>query len=378
MFGEKEREFLNNLDINAFNDALRDNQHIFEKRIKRFLPFYRVLAFYHANLPRCDAKNPNKVFSTQDVIDKTLAFYKQLSPETYKRAKNTMAGKVGEVILHDPREFPHQDGERGKQLGNHRNSCGFKEGKKYIEIEPENHLSGYVRVAHELGHAGTQYNFGLNDWHKDILLSEIDSRFAELLITNYLCKNGDISEKEKYDLINSFTKEQKEKLGYCLCEANVMNVLMQIQEGRDITRQDLEDVFNSMNGPVIDSMKKLAQTENKKGVRRGGDFEYELQYVVGTIVATTMFGDFQEDKKYMKWYDKKFLDTIHKLSFEEGIIYIGNREKTIEEIRALPKEEKQTLFGKTMNEMLAEHLAFSEDNNMRSKQLETQNERGKE
>jgi len=80
----------------------------------------------------------------------------------------------------------------------------------------------------------------------------------------------------------------------------------------------------------------------------------------------------------MKWYDKKFLDMIHKLSFEEGIIYIGNREKTIEEIRALPKEEKQTLFGKTMNEMLAEHLAFSEDNNMISKQLETQNERGKE
>lgn len=379
MFGQKEIDFLNALDIVAFNDALRQNESIFERRKERFLPFYRVLSFYYDNLPKVEVENRLKLFTTKELVDLTLRFYKQLSPETYKRAKNTMFGKVREVILHPTRDFPHFDidKERGKQLGNHRNSCGFKDGKKYIELEPESRLSGYVRTAHELGHACTQYNFTEKDWYKEFLLSEIDSRFAELLITNYLHSIGEISNRDAIDITNYFIAEQREKLGYCLCEANVMNALMQIQEGRDVTKADLENIFHTMGGPVVESMKKLSQTERKLGQRRGGDFEHELQYVIGTIVATSMLGDYLDDKKYMKWYDKKFLDTIDKLTLEEGIVLIGNRDMAIEKIKALPQEEKQELFGKTMNDMLAEHLAFSEDNNQRAKQLDAQNEREK-
>ncbi len=377
MFGEKEIEFLNNLDINEFNKALKQNENIFDQRIERFLPFHKILSFYYDNLPKVEVENRVRIFTTKQLVDMTLAFYKQLSPETYKRAKKTMSGKERDVILHPARDYPDRDGEKGKRLGAHRNRCGFLQGKKYIEIEPENHLSGLVRAAHELGHACTQFNFDNNEWYREHLLSEIDSRFAEILMAEYLIRNGMISQGDAFDLINHFTAEQREKLGYCLCEANVMSVLKQIQEGRDVTKQDLQDVFSTMNGPIIDSLNKLTITDNKRGQRRGGDFEYELQYVIGTIVATSMFGKFLDDKKYMKWYDKNYLDTIHKLTFEEGIVYIGNKGMKIEEIRNMPKEERGELFGKTLSDMLAEHLAFAEDNNAKSKQFNAKSEREK-
>ena len=370
MLGEKEIEFLNNLDINAFNAAIKDNQPIFEHRIERFKPFMKVLLFYYDSLPRVSVKNGSKDFSTQELIDTTLAFYKKLSPETYKRAKATLSGKTREVILHDPREFPSFDGERGKKLGHHRNSCGFRQGKKYIELEPESHLSGYVRVAHELGHACSQFKFKDNDWFKEVLLSEVDSRFAELLITDYLATKGEITEEERIDLINYFTAEQVEKLSYCICEAKTMFALMQIQEGGDITKQDLQEMCENMSGPIVDAFERLSCTKNTFGSKKGGYFEYELQYIVGTIVATKMFNEFKDDTRYMKWFDKNFLDTIDKLTFEEGIIYLGNRGMTVEQIKGMDKDKRQQLFGSTMNDMLAEHLAFAEDNNLRAKQLE--------
>ena len=86
MFGQKEIDFLNALDIVAFNDALRQNESIFERRKERFLPFYRVLSFYYDNLPKVEVENRLKLFTTKELVDLTLRFYKQLSPETYKRA----------------------------------------------------------------------------------------------------------------------------------------------------------------------------------------------------------------------------------------------------------------------------------------------------
>ncbi len=390
MLGKVEKNYIRKLNIKKFNEGLRKNENIFQEEIDRYGKYERALKFYYSNIKVRKDNNIYKTdFTTDELLDMTIDFFKELSPELGARAEALRKGEAGNAYFHEPRDFHkpkvltktqkikkvvygikklivedifHNPVQYPKDLlpsienMPHRNSCGFRNGEKYIEIEPENHLTGYVRVAHEMMHGCTQFNFKKGEWFKDVVVDEIDSRLAERLMADYVFSKGIISQKEYHELLNCFNHEQRQKLGDALREFKMIKHFSKILKQRDITKQDLAEYCNDSKGPIVDYMKSISSPT-------AGRMAHELEYVLGSVVANNLYDEYKSNpRRFMLWYENNLLDNMKNLTLEEATILCGKKVMKIEDLKNLTVKDKRMLSNEALKDMSAKHLVYIEKN----------------
>jgi len=408
MLGKVEKNYIRKLNIKKFNEALRKNQPVFQEEIDRYGKYERALKFYFSTIKVRKDNNIYKTnFTTDELLDMTVDCFNGLSPELGRRANDIRTGKAGNTFFHEPRDFHkpkvltrtqkikkamygikkfivedmfHNPVQYPKDLLPsienlpHRNSCGFRNGEKYIEIEPENHLTGYVRAAHEIMHGCTQFNFQKGEWFKDFVVDEIDSRFAERLMADYVYSKGEISQKEYHELLNCFNYEQKQKLGDALREFKMIKHFNRILKQRDITKEDLAEYCVEAKGPIVDYMKSISGPT-------AGRMAHELEYVLGSVVANNLYDEYKQNpQRFMLWYEKNLLDNMKNLTLEEATILCGKKVMKIEDLQKLTVKDKRMLSDEALKDMSAKHLIYIEkntqeldkDNNRKTIQTETE------
>ena len=331
---------MENNNINAtFDDdfAKRLDKRLFELKaydfyhsIKNYLPLlsqsirgYKSQDIYFS---KCDA-------STEEMIMTALLFYKDFDKELYNKLNKTLTEKV--YFVESPTPFISKFSlefydEHIKELENKEtilqiseptnkkglvNAVGNNFIKKYnrvfreINLNPSDDILGFVTIAHEFAHILTQSVQEMKK-EKDKNAGEIESLFIEKVFIDWACKNGIFSEKEYQSCVN-LNREQY--LGNVILLLEEQDILSRLKP--PITKEKLNDFEENLRGdrnykPLMRRLRIMAD-----GDRNG---QRIFRYVVGKIIASELFKDYQENREVTTQKLKNFLNHNTEITLEKS------------------------------------------------------------
>ena len=365
-------KFMETTTCNNLSELLLKNYPLYQKMIKKHGFISHVLSLFVTKAIPSKPNNKPKHFSTEDIVYHTFLCFNSVHPRLGELVQGIMTGNNFQKIFLPVRKIPKNFKlskvafqrqtlnlskskllkNRNKLLKNKRtgslsNFCVISSTEKpSMVIEPEGSLRGLVMPAHEMMHACSiatrKPPYDLNDE----IVTEIESHFAERIMIDYLYENKIISLVEKYELLNI-----KNNLFIKDCFDNISDMgMMQLfnnafENGEDIDKKiaDLPPDF------VTVFLNSVQNVQN----RDGKNFEYQLRYTIGHIVANEMYEKYKSNKDYMDWYLQVFMKKIATLNYKEAIILCDSMSYNVTSIKCLPQRTLENKYRKSLYNMIS-------------------------
>ncbi len=327
--------------------------------------------------------NYKKSFTTQEILFHTISCFDMLHPTLGKRAKDIIQNKNFKSILfpvvNEKRQYKLVKEKINLSLSNKKQIKFLKKKKlthmhpgshhyKYFPkkncvivfkqtpvliLEPTNTLRGLIVPAHEMMHACSTYGLAPNYFLKDILVTEIESIFAEKIMTDYLHQNNIISLKEKYEINNMRNFAFFTNTSNAIANMGAMKIVIAAMEKGKIEKEDLIKMGDSL-------FKTFGESLDEINLMKDRNFEHNFRYVIGHIVADHMYRKFNKDPDFINWYVDVYLKNLDKLSLKEAIVLCDKMPKKIKEIKDLPEKELNDTFKLAFAKMTYRAMKYTE------------------
>lgn len=327
--------------------------------------------------------NYKKSFTTQEILFYTISCFDMLHPTLGKRAKNIIQNKNFQSIL-----FPVINEKRKYNLIKEKINLSLSNKKqiKFLKkknlthmqpgvcaigkfpkkncvivfkqqpiliLAPTNTLRGLITPSHEMMHACSTYGLAPKYFLKDILVTEIESIFAEKVMTDYLYQNNIISLKEKYEINNMRNFAFFTNTSNAIAEMGAMKIVISAMEKGNIKKEDLIKMGNNL-------LKTFGESLDSINLMKGRNYEYNFRYVIGHIVADTMYRKFKKDPKFIDWYVDTYLNNLDKLSLKEAVVLCEKQSKNIKEIKRMSEQELNNNFKRAFANMTYRAMKYTE------------------
>ena len=167
---------------------------------------------------------------------------------------------------------------------------GVKVPCRDIVLNVENTIFGYYTIAHEFAHISSQREFEMKRAKEDCV-GEIESKFMGKLFNDYMLSWGFVSDEEHKLFDSKERKSFKANLEKIFQERDLLEVVKPPITLEKLT--EAEETFRT--DPKYARNYKLLMCRLVETVETKKSAEYIYRYVVGEMVATALYHDYQKD-----------------------------------------------------------------------------------